>query len=152
MKYLTTLFFCLTLAVCALAVDVEPIASPEGQSFYGIPMPSGQLLTPDDILQYKPRQLAKKHGVKLKFKQRVALSVVRGKLKRAQRKGADINTAFDEAGASGSSFHLGGFILGFFLGLLGWLLAILIWPNMGAGRSALLGFAIWLIVVILFVV
>ncbi|MDX1476408.1 MAG: hypothetical protein R3301_01840 [Saprospiraceae bacterium] len=130
------------------AVGSHPAAS--APTVLGMQMDGMAGLTADDLIAHKPRELAKKYGVKLKFKQRLALSVVRGKLKKAKRKGHDLNTAFDDASGS-SSFHFGGFILGFFLGLLGWLLAILIWPNMGAGRSALLGFAIWLIVLILII-
>ena len=147
--YLTTLF-ALTCTISALAVHSPVTVENAEASLYGVAF-DANMLTVDDIIQYKPKELARKHGVRLKFKQRVALSVVRGKLKRAKRKGLDLQAAYDDA-AGGSNFHVGGFLLGLFLGLLGWLLAILIWPRLGAGRSALLGWAVWLIVLLLLVV
>lgn len=123
-------------------------------SLYSTEMPSSEMITAEQILAYKPKELAEKYDVDLNFKQRVALNLVRKKLKKAERKGEDVDAALNEMvqEGGGGGWHWGGFFLGLFLGLIGWLIAILVWPKQGAGKAAIVGMLILIAVVVLITV
>ena len=90
-------------------------------------------ITVSEFLSISPKQYRGISGEKLKFKDRFLLKFAQKSLKRQLKNGDTIS--FEDASYD---FSVGGFLLGFFLGLLGVLIALLLFPN-NVFRSSLLG-------------
>ena len=99
-------------------------------------------MSPEAFLEISPRDIQAQTGEKMKLGDRIALRMAQRKVKKAMRNGEalDLAAAYDDAKGN---FSIGGFLLGFFLGLLGVLIALLF--GWDAVRSALLGMVVWLI-------
>jgi len=143
MKPIITLF----LAVMAFSIPFNAAAietAPAGNSYME--------LTAGDIVDMNAREFKELTGTKLSFKDRIVFGLVKNQLKRGLKNG-DIqmdSSASDAAAAVEGSFNFGAFILGFLLGLLGFLIVILAFKDKGAWKWALAGMGLWLILVLLF--
>ncbi len=84
-------------------------------------------LTKDDILTMSNKELSQKMGKKLRLKDKLILGMVKRSLKKAEKKG--------RTGKKGGKFEWRGFLLGFFLGLIGVILAY-VWLNKEYDYSA----------------
>ena len=94
-------------------------------------------ITPSEFVNISPKQIQSRTGKKLKFKERMVLKMVQSGAKRQLKKDGALN--FEDLSYD---FSLGGFLLGFILGLLGVLIAALGFPK-NVLKSALLGLVIW---------
>lgn len=102
-----------------------------------------------DFLNVNPVDIAETTGEKLNFKDKVVLKLTQRKIKKKIKKGASFNIQTEYENASGN-FNVGGFLLGFFIPILGSLLAILFGGN--AFKSSLLGLLCFIIALVIVVV
>lgn len=102
----------------------------------------------NDFVNMSAKDVAKATGEKLSFKEKVALKLVQRQVKRQMKKGerVDLPTSYEKAAPS---INIGGFILGFLLGLIGVLIALII--DRDLVTSALYGFLAWLVIVLVIV-
>lgn len=116
---------------------------------YGVVSSFGYSLEKDKLTAEKFVQLsAKEFGTitnqKLGWKQKMVLKYTQHQIKKQLTRGESIGSAEEMYYNNSSRFSLGGFLLGFFLGLIGVLIAILFGRN--AVRSALIGLLCLIIV------
>jgi hypothetical protein len=106
------------------------------------------------FLKLTPQKYYELTGKKMKLSQKISLKLAQWKIKRMLKKGktVDLVAMTQKKGIDTSDFSIAGFLLGFFLSLIGVLIAYLIddeaiikWAWLGAGLSALL----WLLFVLL---
>ncbi|MCB0705467.1 MAG: hypothetical protein KDC34_09170 [Saprospiraceae bacterium] len=102
-------------------------------------------LSVDEFLALSPRDIQEKTGKKVKLADRIALRLTQRQLKK--NKSLDFGAAYEDASGN---FSIGGFLLGFFFGLIGVLIALLFGRN--AVRSSLIGLLcfviVWLILIL----
>jgi len=89
-----------------------------------------------DFLELNSVKITENTGRKLKLKEKIVLKLVHKRIKKKIKKGESFEIQ-QEYLTSMNNFNVGGFLLGFFLGPLGVLLAILFGGN--ALKSSLLG-------------
>jgi len=99
-----------------------------------------------DFLNLNLADIAKTTGKKLSLKDKVVLKLAQRKIKKKIKKGESFDVKTDYENAS-RNFNVGGFLLGFFIPVLGSLLAILFGGD--AFRSSLLGLLCFIIVLII---
>jgi hypothetical protein len=107
------------------------------------------------FLSLTPKKYYELTGKKLKLSQKVSLKLAQWKIKKMIRKGKTVDLmtmAKAKKDLDTSDFNIAGFLLGFFLSLIGVLIAYLIggddiikWAWLGAGLSLI----IWLLAVLL---
>ena len=106
------------------------------------------------FLKLTPQRYYEITGKKMKLSQKISLKLAQWKIKRMLKKGktVDLVAMTTKKGIDTSDFNIAGFLLGFFLSLIGVLIAYLLndeaiikWAWLGAGLSAIL----WLIFVVL---
>jgi len=116
---------------------------------------SGKLaMTNQQFLQLTPQSYYQLTGVKMSFKERMALKFaqkeVRSSIKKNEVKENDA-VNFNKTMASGKgNFRFGGFLLGLILGLIGVALAYIFTTDKVYIKSAWKGFATWIAIVLLF--
>jgi hypothetical protein len=107
-----------------------------------------------EFLKLTPKKYYELTGKKMKLSQKVSLKLAQWKIKRMLKKGktVDLVAMTTKKGIDTSDFNIAGFLLGFFLSLIGVLIAYLIgdealikWAWLGAGLSAIL----WLLFVVI---
>jgi len=101
-----------------------------------------------DFLNIKIADIAKTTGKKLTLKDKVVFKLTQRKIKKKIRKGTFFNAKSDYENAT-NSFNVGGFLLGFFIPVVGTLLALLF--GVDAFKSSLLGLLCIVLVVIILV-
>lgn len=99
-----------------------------------------------DFLDLSPKDISKNTGKKQKLKDKIVLRLVQKRIKKKIKNGESFKIS-EEYPAAMNKFNVGGFLLGFFLGPLGVLLAILFGGN--AFKSSLLGCLCLILVIIL---
>ena len=105
------------------------------------------------FLELTPKQYEELTGKDMKLSQKLSFKLAQWKIKRMLKKGKTVDLmAMRQKGIDTSDFNIAGFLLGFFLSLIGVLIAYLIddeaiikWAWLGAGLSAIL----WLLFVVL---
>jgi len=102
-----------------------------------------------DFLELSPADIAETTGKKLNLKEKVIFKLTQRKINKKIRKGIFFNTKTEYENAT-NNFNVGGFMLGFFLGPIGVVLAILFGGN--ALKSSLLGFLCLIIAIAIAVV
>lgn len=110
-------------------------------------------ITNKQFLQLTPQSYFQLTGIKMKFKDRMALKIaqqeVRSTIKKNEIK-EDDTLNFSKTMAEGrSSFRFGAFILGLFFGLIGVGLAYIFSSEKDFRKSAWKGFATWVAIVLL---
>ena len=83
-----------------------------------------------------PKEIAAARGKQLKLRDKIVLKLAQKKIKKHLKKGTsvDVEEIYETAD---KSFNIGGFLLGFFLSIIGVLIALLFGKN--AFRSSLIG-------------
>lgn len=127
------------------ATEINPVNKPVD--------PAMNALLVQQFLKLTPEKYFELTGKKMKLSQKVSLKLAQWKVKRMLRKGKTVDLmAMRQKGIDTSDFNIAGFLLGFFLSLIGVLIAYLIddesiikWAWLGAGLSAIL----WLLFVVL---
>ncbi len=94
-------------------------------------------LTAEKFVRLSAREFGTLTNQNLGWKQKMVLKYTQHQVKKRLSKGESINSVEEMFYNNTSRFNLGGFLLGFFLGLVGVLIALLFGRN--AVRSALIG-------------
>jgi hypothetical protein len=105
------------------------------------------------FLSLTPKKYQELTGRKMSLPQKISLKLAQMKVKKMLKQGKKVDLlAMSKKGVNTSDFNIAGFLLGFFLSLLGVLIAYLLdneaiikWAWIGAGISLL----IWLLAVLL---
>ncbi len=124
-----------------------------------IPIASGKVITLQDLADMKAADYAKLTGKKMRFFDRVGFKIAQKKLRSSINADGTLNNKkleknFRKAADGSGGFHLGGFALGFLLGLIGVLIAYLLNDDMKAARvkwawlGLLAGFLFWLLIIV----
>lgn len=145
----------------AAATIVSPVSKPEPlrASEVYIPLANGKHISMQELAEIKPSDFAKLTGKKMKFFDRVGFKIAQKKLRSSINPDGTFNSKkleknFRKMADGGGGFHLGGFALGFFLGLIGVLVAYLLNDDLKQDRVkwAWLGLAaavvLWLLLVV----
>ena len=106
----------------------------------------------DDLQEFmtlSPKEMGKRRGHKLTFKERLAVKIAKRQVRKMERKGQEVSLEAVSSNAA-SNINIGGFLLGFLLGLSGVLIALLIGRDLV--NSALIGCAVWLALVLIIIV
>ena len=105
-------------------------------------------MSADQVLNMNAKKYKALTGEKMKFTDRIALSLVKAELKYKISKGEDLSEGV-ALGKAFENFSIGGFLLGLFLGLIGVIIA-LFWKDKKVRRSAWKGVLVWLLFLIVF--
>ena len=121
-----------------------------------IPVANGKFITLQDLADMNAAEYAKLTGKKMKFFDRVGFKIAQKKLRSSINHDGTLNSKKLEKNfrkmADGGGFHLGGFALGFLLGLIGVLVAYLLNDDLKSSRvkwawlGLLAGFVFWLLI------
>lgn len=120
---------------------VSPVSKPEPirASEVYIPLANGKHISMQELAEIKPADFAKLTGKKMKFFDRVGFKIAQKKLRSSINPDGTFNSRkldknFRKMADGGGGFHLGGFALGFFLGLIGVLIAYLLNDDLKQAR------------------
>lgn len=123
-----------------------------------IPFANGKTITLQELADMKPADFTKLTGKKMKFFDRVGFKIAQKKLRSSINPDGTLNSKKMEKTfrkmQDGGGFHLGGFALGFLLGLIGVLVAYLIDDDLKSSRTKwawiglAAGFVFWLLLVV----
>ena len=145
MKKLTTIF---TLAIFLCSAVIIPSKETSSASS----AIDFSRITIEQLIKLTPSQIKEITGEDLNFKEKLVLNLMQKDLKRSVKKNlvdkdttVDFNQYFEE-GKSG--LNVGGFILGFLLGLIGVGLAHIFSTDKSFRRSSWQGFGAWVIVLV----
>jgi hypothetical protein len=135
-----------------------PIAPPLNASTIMLPVgKNGEKMSLHELAYIKPREFAKVSGRHMNFFDRAGFTIAQKKLRNSIRPDGTIdNKKMDKiaaAMAGDTGFHLGGFALGFLLGLIGVLIAYLIKDDYKPNRVkwAWIGFGVGLVLYLIIV-
>ena len=149
-----TLFFLLTILFVSqnsFSVNKKVIPSNTAIEKIGeVDLSAIQDMNLQDFLNMSAKEIGKKRGKKLKFKERIALGLAKRKIKKALKKGKSEEEIKEMLASGGGDFHVGGFLLGFLLGLIGVLIAYIAVKD--GIKWAWIGLGIWVLLwIVLFV-
>lgn len=120
---------------------------------------NGELISLMDLAYAKPSEIQELTGKKMSLTDRLGFKMAQKKLRAGINKDGSINNKqlkkmAKKAAAGESGFHLGGFALGFLLGLIGVLIAYLINDDLASNRRkwAWIGVAAWLVILLVVLV
>jgi hypothetical protein len=119
---------------------------------------NGETISLLDLSRMKVKELEAMTGAKMKLADKLGFSIAQKQLRNSINSDGTINnkklSKIAAKADAGSGFHLGGFALGFLLGLIGVLIAYLIKDDKKAARVkwAWLGLAAWLVIVLIAVI
>ncbi|MGB8193569.1 MAG: hypothetical protein WCF67_16685 [Chitinophagaceae bacterium] len=127
------LAFLLAFAIMAQSFAAAVVTNPEPlrASDIKIPIANGKMITLQDLADIKATDYAKLTGKKMKFFDRVGFKIAQKKLRNSINADGTLSSKklernFKKFADGDSGFHLGGFALGFLLGLIGVLIAYLL--------------------------
>jgi hypothetical protein len=147
-------FAIMAQSFAAVITKPEPLKA----SDIRIPVANGKVITLQELADMKAVDYAKLTGKKMRFFDRVGFKIAQKKLRSSINADGTLNSKklernFKKADGT-SGFHLGGFALGFLLGLIGVLIAYLLNDENKAARVkwAWLGlaaaFVLWLLILV----
>jgi len=116
---------------------------------------NGETVSLFDLSRMKVKDLEAMTGTKMKLSDKVGYAIAQKQLRNSINSDGTINNKkLNKIAAkadTGSGFHLGGFALGFLLGLIGVLIAYLIKDDKKAARVkwAWLGLAAWIVILLI---
>jgi hypothetical protein len=151
---LLMLFACVAMLQPVHAIaDASSVILPSGSRAAVKPEDPANSMLVQQFLTLTPKKYYELTGKKMKLSQKISLRLAQWKVKKMIRKGKSVDLmALSKKGIDSSDFNIAGFLLGFFLSLIGVLIAYLVggddlikWAWLGAGLSAL----IWLLAVLL---
>jgi hypothetical protein len=151
--------------VVALAIMTQSFAAaitkpePLKASDVRIPIANGKVITLQELADMKASDYAKLTGKKMKFFDRVGFKIAQKKLRNSINPDGTLNSKkleknLRKAADGTTGFHLGGFALGFLLGLIGVLIAYLLSDENKQNRvkwawlGLLAGFIFWLLIIV----
>lgn len=143
------------------AAIVSPVSKPEPvrASEVYIPLANGKQISMQELAEIRPADFAKFSGKKMTFFDRLGFKVAQKKLRSSINPDGTFNSKkleknFRKMADGGGGFHLGGFALGFFLGLIGVLIAYLLNDDLKQSRVkwAWLGLAAGVVFYLLLIV
>ncbi len=102
-------------------------------------------LTHQEFLDLNAKEVKQKTGKRIGLKKKIALKIAQNKLKNGIKKG-NAPTKTQEF-----KFNIGGFLLGFFFGLIGTLLCLLFKDQKNAVLSSLIGLGVLILIVVLLI-
>lgn len=150
-KILASLLAFAIMAQSFAAVITKP--EPLRASDIKIPLANGKVITLQELADIKVSDFAKLTGKKLKFFDRVGFKIAQKKLRHSINSDGTLSSKkleknFRKVADGTTGFHLGGFALGFLLGLIGVLVAYLINDDKKSNRVkwAWLGVAAWVVI------
>ncbi|HYE55048.1 MAG TPA: hypothetical protein VD996_09405 [Chitinophagaceae bacterium] len=116
-----------TFASAIVTAKPEPLRASDVM----IPIANGKTITLQDLADMKAADYAKLTGKKMRFFDRIGFKIAQKKLRNSINVDGTINSKkleknFRKAADGSTGFHLGGFALGFLLGLIGVLIAYLL--------------------------
>ena len=162
MKKLILLFTAVSFVVSSFgAVTLsEPVKNPplKASEVYITIGKNGEKISLLDLSMMKVKELQDLTGKKIKLVDRVGFKLAQKKLMEIINNDCTFNQKkmqkFFKRSAEGSGFHIGGFALGFLLGLIGVLIAYLINDDNKPVRVkwAWIGLAAWLVILLLVLV
>ena len=123
-----------------------------------IPLGDGQSISLLDLSEMRIKDVEKITGKKMKLADRVSFKIAQKQLRNSINPDGTLNDKriikAAKKAVDGSGFHLGGFALGFLLGLIGVLIAYLIKDDLKSSRVkwAWLGLAAWLAILLVVLV
>jgi hypothetical protein len=135
------LCFCQHSTASALPKDKEPTVT-------GWFLADNQSMTLEDFLKLTPKKIKEITGKKLNLKERIALRYVQSNIKKDFKKGISNSNDTLNLDEEVRTFNFGGFLLGLFLGLIGYLISLL-FKNKNVRRSALIGWGVWIAIFLL---
>ena len=117
---------------------------------------TGQKISLLDLSRMSVKDVQKVTGKKMKWVDRIGFKAAQYKLRQSINPDGTVNTknyqkALKKVNDGTSGFHIGGFALGFLLGLIGVLIAYLINDDKKSNRVkwAWIGLAVWAVIVII---
>ena len=156
MKKLVTLFTALAFVLFSFAAVITETPPKNANEIFVPVGNAGQKISLMDLSQISMKEFATITGKKLKFVDKVALKLAQRDLRKSINEDGTINSKRLEKSlkkfADGESgFHIGGFALGFLLGLIGVLIAYLIKDDKKSNRVkwAWLGLAAWVVILLI---
>ena len=158
--------FLMAFAIVALSfATVTPASAPAKPkpiraSEILIPISNGKVISLEELAWMKPAELTKLTGKKMSFADRVGFKIAQKKLRSSINADGTINSMkmnktlrkMQQPEDLTSGFHLGGAALGFFLSLIGVLIAYLINDDMKQSRvkwawiGAAVGLVFWILI------
>ncbi len=103
-----------------------------------------QGMTTEQYISLSTKDVQRISGRKLSLREKIALKLTQRVIRKKLKKGEEFS--FEDA--ANYNFSLGGFLLGFFLGLLGVLIALIAFPK-DVFKSSLVGLLCFIIVLLL---
>ena len=162
MKKILGLFLALSLFTISFAkTNIVAPKKPAKLSASEVFIPigkNGETISLLDLSRMKVKDLEAMTGEKMKLSDKLGFAIAQKQLRNSiNSDGTFNNRKLSKVAAkadTGSGFHLGGFALGFLLGLIGVLIAYLIKDDKKAARVkwAWLGLAAWLVILLIAVV
>lgn len=132
------LFFSLLLTVSSLQAVVTTNHAIFLDQIYDVKFE--YKITVDDFMKMNIKEIEKKRGKKLRFKEKLALKFAKKRMKKMQKKGASQSDL--AADATNNSFEIVPFLLGLLLWIIGPLVVWLIWRDKHKTRAAWYGAAV----------
>ena len=156
MKKLVTLFTALAFVLSSFAAVITETPAKNANEIFVPVGNGGQKISLMDLSQISMKEFETIAGKKLKLVDKVALKLAQRDLRKSINEDGTINSKRLEKSlkkfADGESgFHIGGFALGFLLGLIGVLIAYLIKDDKKSNRVkwAWLGLAAWVVILLI---
>ena len=136
---LLPLFFILSISVFAAP---NPIKEASERSL--------NQLTVGEMTQMNVREFQEATGQKFSLKEKITYGIFKKRLKKDVKRGAIPADMSAAQALDDIDMNWGAFALGFIFGILGFLVVILLFDDHDAWKSALIGFGIWIGLLILF--
>jgi hypothetical protein len=147
MKRLLTLSLSIILVVL-LTAAIPPVNSKKAVS----DQPGETTITFKELLDLSPKQYAELTGEKLNFKEKIAFSFMKKKLKKDETLNLEEKVNLKQAAADASGgFNILGFLVGLLFGLIGVALVHIFSRDKSARRSSWMGFGVLLIALLVLV-
>lgn len=154
-KVLILLALCGNLCTAFAISPVSTSPAPVNASTLMIPVGNdGKTISLQELANMKPREYAKMANRDMNLVDRISFSIAQKKLRNSIDADGTLNVKHAQKLAKAldgeTGFHFGGFALGFFLGLIGILIAYLIKDDYRSNRRkwAWIGFGIFLVLYI----
>ena len=134
MKKIAVFLFASILAVTTFAINPIAVSEPKAEDVMVPLFGTEQKISLAQFVKLSPADYQSIAGQKLNLKEKLSLKILQHHLKKAINKDGTVNMEKFQKMAGDTSFHLGWFALGFFLGLIGLIIALVINDDKRRGR------------------
>jgi len=160
MKKFGTLIAAFAIVFAAFSASTPSAPAPNKMNANTVMIPvgsTGKMISLKELSTISATELEAMTGRKMGFGEKFAFNKTQKKLKKSIEADGTINSKkvnYLAQQMAGGGFHLGGFVLGLLIGLIGVLIAYLINDDKKKSRVtwAWIGFAVWAALVIIFAV